>query len=131
MPQPHHRRTIRLSGYDYASAGAYFITVCTHDRECLFGQIVNGEMRLNALGEIVRAEWEKTVAIRAEIDLGPYVIMPNHFHGMIWIMDRTGTAHRAPTVVVRAFKSAVGATGRSPLQQMPSPLQMPVASLLP
>lgn len=87
MPQPHHRRSIRLPGYDYASAGAYFITVCTHDRECLFGQIVNGEMRLNALGEIVRAEWEKSAAIRAEIELGPYVIMPNHFHAIVMIVD--------------------------------------------
>jgi REP element-mobilizing transposase RayT len=87
MTQPHHRRSIRLPGYDYSAAGAYFITICTHDRECLFGQIVNGEMRLNALGEIVRAEWEKSAIIRAGIELGPYVIMPNHFHGVVVIVD--------------------------------------------
>jgi len=67
--QPHHRRSIRLPGYDYTAAGAYFITLCTQGRERLFGQIVDGEMRLNALGEIARAEREKSVRIRAEIEL--------------------------------------------------------------
>ena len=90
MTQPHHRRSIRLSGYDYTSAGAYFITICTHGRDCLFGRVVDGEMQLNALGELVRAEWEKSGTIRAEIELGPYVIMPNHFHGIIWIIDDRG-----------------------------------------
>ena len=59
MTQPLHRRSIRLPGYDYTAAGAYFITICTQGRECLFGQIVDGEMQLNALGEIVREEWKK------------------------------------------------------------------------
>ncbi|WP_222842612.1 hypothetical protein [Thermoflavifilum thermophilum] len=53
----HHRRSIRLSGYDYSSAGAYFITVCTHNRECLFGDIVDGKMRLNEWGEIAQQCW--------------------------------------------------------------------------
>lgn len=120
MTQPHHRRSIRLPGYDYTSAGAYFITLCTHDRACMFGKIVNGEMQLNALGEIVRAEWELTGRLRPEIELGPYVMMPNHFHAIVWLIDRTGTARRAPSVeqfgkpvagsiptIVRAFKSAM------------------------
>lgn len=79
-------------------------------------------MRLNTLGENVRAEWEITERLRAEIELGPYMIMPNHFHGVIWIVDDRGrgTAQRDPTVeqfgkpvagsiptIVRAFKSAV------------------------
>ena len=85
MTQPHHRRSIRLSGYDYTAAGAYFITVCTHGRECLFGQIIDGEMRLNALGEIVRAEWEKSASMRAEIEIREYVIIPNHFHAIVVI----------------------------------------------
>ena len=124
----HHRRSIRLPGYDYAAAGAYFITICTQGRECLFGRVVDGEMRVNALGEIVRAEWEITKRLRAEIELGPYAVMPNHFHAIIWMIDdprrgtarRAPTAHRAPAVeqfgkpvagsiptIVRAFKSAV------------------------
>lgn len=55
-PQRHHRRSIRLPGYDYTRAGAYFVTLVTHDRECLFGEIVGGEMRLNTWGEIAREE---------------------------------------------------------------------------
>jgi len=124
MTHLHHRRSIRLPGYDYTAAGAYFITICTQGRECLFGQVMDGDMRLNALGEIVRAEWEKSAALRAEIELGPYAVMPNHFHAIIWMIDdrcSRGTARRAPTTVeqfgkpvagsiptiVRAFKSAV------------------------
>jgi len=95
MSQPHHRRSIRLPGYDYADAGAYFITICTHGRACLFGQVVDGEMRLNALGEIVREEWEKSATIRAEIEIGEYVIMPNHFHAIVMI--GRGVRPDAPT----------------------------------
>jgi len=121
-PENPRRRSIRLSGYDYSQPGAYFITLVTQGRECLFGEVVDGQMRLNALGEIVREEWEKTATIRAEIELGSYVIMPNHFHGNIWIIEGRGTARRAPTVeqfgkpvagsiptILRAFKSAVTA----------------------
>ncbi|MHB0924866.1 MAG: transposase [Bellilinea sp.] len=121
---PHHRRSIRLPGYDYAQEGAYFITLCTHNREHLFGEIVNGEMVLNDLGKIVHDEWNHTSIIRPTIELGEFVVMPNHFHGIILIVDGRGTAHRAPTgdiptyeqfgkpvagsipTVVRGFKSA-------------------------
>jgi len=88
-PQKHHRRSIRLKGYDYTQPGAYFITVVTHDRECLFGEIVDGEMRLNEFGEIVRAEWFQTAVVRPYVVLHPdeFVVMPNHAHGIIWIVD--------------------------------------------
>lgn len=76
-PAIHHRRSIRLKGYDYSRPGAYFITLCTHHRQRLFGKVVNGEMVLNQLGEIVREEWEKSAEIRAGIELGNYVVMPN------------------------------------------------------
>lgn len=61
--------SIRLPGYDYSQPGAYFITIVTHNRQCLFGEIVNGEMRLNEYGEIVRDEWYCSVHIRNEIEL--------------------------------------------------------------
>ena len=93
----HHRRSIRLREYDYAQAGAYFITICTHQREHLFGEIVDGVMQLNEFGVIAQEEWQKTALIRSEIELGEFVIMPNHFHGIIWIVDGRGTARRAPT----------------------------------
>lgn len=129
-----NRRSIRLQGYDYSRPGAYFITICTHNRECLFGTIIDGDMVLNQFGRIVSEEWVKTGEIRDEIQLDRWVIMPNHFHGIVWITttgngisrcrkgDRPGrgTARRAPTVeqfgkpvagslpaIVRAFKSAV------------------------
>jgi len=97
----YNRRSIRLKNYDYSSPGAYFITICTHNRQCLFGEIVNGEMTLNEFGEIVRDEWFCSVHIRNEIELfeNEFIVMPNHIHGVLWIIDN------------------VGATGRSPLQQ--------------
>ena len=87
-PDIHHRRSIRLKGYDYAQAGLYFITICTHNRECIFGEIINGEMGLNELGEIAFNEWKKTPEIRPNVELGEYVIMPNHMHGIIRLLDR-------------------------------------------
>jgi hypothetical protein len=75
------RRSLRLRGYDYSQAGAYFVTVCVENRTCLFGGIVDGEMRLNDAGRIVADEWMKSGAIRNEIELDEWVVMPNHFHG--------------------------------------------------
>ena len=78
-----NRKSIRLRGYNYASDGAYFITICTKDREHFFGHIVNGEQLLNEIGKIVSLEWENTVNIRKDVTLGEFVIMPNHFHGIV------------------------------------------------
>lgn len=91
-PQRHHRRSIRLPGYDYTQAGRYFITIVTHERACLFGEVVNGAMRLNAWGEIVRAEWFQTAVVRPYVVLDPdeFVVMPNHVHGIIWIVGDDG-----------------------------------------
>ncbi|MBC7359126.1 MAG: hypothetical protein H5U10_11370 [Desulfacinum sp.] len=80
-----HRRSIRLKGHDYSQAGAYFVTLCTHGRACVFGEIVDGQMRLNDAGRIVADEWMKTAFIRNEIALDEWVVMPNHFHGIVWI----------------------------------------------
>ena len=102
-PASYQRRSIRLKEYDYSQPGAYFITICTHQREYLFGEIVDGVMQLNEYGQIAREEWMKTALIRGEIELDEFVIMPNHFHGIIWIVDGRGTARcrgtarRAPT----------------------------------
>ena len=85
-PERHHRRSIRLQGYDYSQPGAYFVTICTHGRECLFGEIVDGEMRLNELGEMVAYTWHDLVNHVDGIMLDEYVIMPNHMHGVIIIV---------------------------------------------
>ncbi len=97
-----NRRSIRLKGYDYAQPGAYFVTICTHECEHLFGQVVDDDMRLNAFGEIVWEEWFKTAKVRPYVRLydDEFVVMPNHVHGIIWIVDDEVGARRrrAPTL---------------------------------
>ena len=82
-PSKHHRRSIRLKGYDYTTPGAYFVTIVTHHRECLFGEIENGEMRLSRAGEIAARCWEAISAHFASVGLDLFVVMPNHLHGII------------------------------------------------
>ena len=80
-----HRRSIRLRDYDYSTTGMYFVTVCTLGCECLFGEVVDGGMRLNNFGKIVSEEGERSAEIRAELSIDAYVVMPNHFHGIVFI----------------------------------------------
>jgi putative transposase len=83
-------RSHRLRGHDYTSPGSYFVTLCVENRECLFGDIVDGIMRLNAFGRIVHDEWFITAVIRPEISLDAFVVMPNHIHGIIVIHEFAG-----------------------------------------
>jgi putative transposase len=92
----HQRRSIRLTEYDYTGAGAYFVTVCSHGRECLFGEVVDEAVRLNEFGEIVREEWLRSAEIRKEIILDEFIIMPNHIHGIIIINNDVGRPNRSP-----------------------------------
>jgi Transposase and inactivated derivatives len=94
-PEKHHRHSIRLKEYDYTQVGAYFVTICTWGRECLFGEIVDGEMRLNECGHIVTNEWARSCEIRQEIELDEWIIMPNHVHGIV-IITNVGAHGRAP-----------------------------------
>ena len=88
-PEHHHRRSIRYRGYNYAQPGAYFVTICTYEREYLFGEVVDGVMHYNDYGDIVGEEWFKTMEIRPSIRIydDEFVVMPNHAHGIIWIVD--------------------------------------------
>ena len=86
-PQGRRRRSIRLPGYDYAQPGSYYVTIDTHYQMCLFGKITNGEMRLNNYGIIAYEEWVKTPTIRREIKLDEFIVMPNHIHAIIIIME--------------------------------------------
>ena len=96
-PDKHYRRSLRLQGYDYSQDGAYFVTICTHNRECLFGDIADGEMVFNDYGKIVKEEWLKSSEIRREISLDEHIVMPNHFHGIVII--RRGDWPVAPTTI--------------------------------
>ena len=89
-PQRHRRRSIRLKGYDYSQTGAYFVTVCAHNRECLFGEIVAAEMRLNETGEAVAECWDHLTDHFPHVELDAFVAMPNHVHGIIVIADGDG-----------------------------------------
>lgn len=92
-PNKHHRRSIRLKGYDYSQVGAYYVTIVVHHRECLFGEVVNGEMRLNQYGEIVQAEWLELSKRLEFIMLGAFIVMPNHLHGILFFLDVVGATH--------------------------------------
>ena len=91
-PDIHHRRSIRLTGHDYSQSGLYFITLCTIDRTCMFGNVVEGKMQLNDIGQLVEQEWLNTINIRQkDVRLHNYIVMPNHFHAIIEI--RRGELH--------------------------------------
>ena len=83
--QMHHRRSIRLRGYDYSQVGAYFVTVCTQDRTCLFGEVAGDQARLNEVGRFVQAEWDRLTDRFPTIELDTFVVMPNHVHGIVII----------------------------------------------
>jgi len=89
-PAIHHRRSIRLKGYDYSQSGLYFVTICCQDRICRFGKIENGEMVLNDFGKIAYNEWEKLPERYPNMFLDVFQIMPNHIHGIIALDDDVG-----------------------------------------
>ena len=83
----HHRRSIRLQRYDYSREGWYYITICVENHKCIFGNIIDGKMQLNAFGTIAKKQWLYTEEIRKNIILDAFIIMPNHMHGIIQIID--------------------------------------------
>jgi putative transposase len=101
-PEKHHRQSTRLKNYDYSSLGAYFVTICVFQRECIFGEIINGEMILSNSGELTLEIWEGLPLRFPTIELDAFVIMPNHVHGMICL---TQTEAVTISTVLRAFKS--------------------------
>ena len=84
-PDERNRRSIRLPTYDYSQAGGYFVTICTHNRKVMFGHIVEGDMRPNRLGELVRDCWREIPLHFPEVELDAFIIMPNHVHGVVLV----------------------------------------------
>lgn len=82
----HHRRSIRLKDYDYSEAGAYFVTICTHARECRLGEIVQDEMMLSEAGRIVEFVWQRLPFFFSNVETDAFVVMPNHVHGIVVIV---------------------------------------------
>jgi putative transposase len=139
-PFKNHRRSIRLRGYDYSQAGAYFVTICVQHHQCLFGDVVNAEMDLNELGMIANECWLAIPEHFPYAELDEFVVMPNHAHGILVITDNGTSVQRrdvqlnVPTidtprdpsnpfsvmspkrktlsVIVRTYKAAVTARSR-------------------
>jgi REP element-mobilizing transposase RayT len=125
IQEKHHRKSIRLKGFDYRDGGTYFVTICTKNKERLLGEIQNGMMGLSEIGCIVADELQKTPIIRPYVDLDRWCIMPNHVHFILYIHPDNcdccrGMARHAPTerhfakpiagslpTIIGAFKSAV------------------------
>jgi REP element-mobilizing transposase RayT len=117
VAQTKTRKSTRLTHYDYSQNGAYFITLCAHNRECLFGEIQNGVMIPNNYGKIVIEEWYKSETIRDEIELDEFVLMPNHIHGILSIGRRgdqsiaqnhiPGPKPKSLSSFIAGFKSSV------------------------
>ena len=96
-PEIHHRRSIRLKNYDYSTNGLYFVTMCCEHRQHLFGEIVLDEMKLNIAGEMIFKTWLELPKLFDCINLHEFVIMPNHFHGIIEIKGQAQPQRIAPT----------------------------------
>lgn len=84
-PERHHRQSVRLRAHDYAAGGTYFVTICAEGRECLFGEVRDAEMRVNAIGLIVEREWVRASELRPEVEIDVFCVMPNHLHGLVTI----------------------------------------------
>lgn len=104
-----HRRSVRLE-LDYASNQIFFVTICAYRRQCTFASIIDNQVALSPLGNIVRAEWERTTIVRPEVRLGAFVIMPNHLHGLLFIPERP-EARDARRASLRAGRNLPGMVG--------------------
>jgi len=101
------RKRLRLEGFDYAGAEAYFVTICTRDHRCLFGEVVGGEMRRNSAGECVLRFWEEIPQHFPNVRTDAIMVMPNHLHGIL-VFDEPRAGHARPLqVVLGGFKAAV------------------------
>jgi putative transposase len=139
MPMDTHReprKNLRLNDFDYSRGGAYFVTIITHRRKCLFGDIVDGEMSYTLYGNIAYMEWLKSSKIRTEIELfeDECIVMPNHLHGIVWIRTEESLCNVRLTStsqpITNNLSPDVRATGRSPLRDQHEPRSGPLPKSL-
>ena len=121
-PLKHHRHSIRLKGYDYSREGAYYVTIVTQGRECLFGNMVEKEMNLNKAGQMIVKWWNELPNKFPKMMLGEYVVMPNHIHGIIIIEENVGEDLRACPDDSKIKSAQTGEHAGSPLQKPNAPL---------
>src|SRR2546426_8238713 len=95
-PERDQRRSIRLKGYDYREAEDYFVTICARNRECLFGEITEGELRLNDRGKIVQKEWVRTAVLRPYVELDSFIVMPTIFTELFVFSTVVGARRAVP-----------------------------------
>ncbi len=121
MPSYPQRKSPRLHGYDYAQAGAYFVTICQQSRACLFGDIADGELRLNPAGEMVRAWWERLPEKFPAVEIDYFVVMPNHFHGIVLLDGKSTTLSQAigwfKAMSTNAYMQGVNERGWTPFER--------------
>jgi putative transposase len=106
-PEIHHRRSIRLKEYDYSRVGFYFVTICTNERQCLFGEVVENVVKLNDMGKIVQTTWDKLPLRFQNVEVDESIVMPNHPHGIIVRNLMVDSNINVPELgqIIRAFKA--------------------------
>ena len=119
-PEKYHRHSIRLRNYDYSQDGLYFITICTHERQLMFGNIPDNEMMLSPLGKTANEYWVEISSYFNSVKLHEYIIMPNHMHGIIEIEGaiNQGAINRAPTEASGGFAGTLNPMLRINLSQI-------------
>jgi REP element-mobilizing transposase RayT len=126
-PAQHHRRSIRLAGFDYRQRGAYFVTICTRHRQCVFGTVMNDAVQLSQRGRIVDTCWLDIPNHHTHVELDEFVIMPNHVHAILWLLDtQDGRATRASPLHARP----VGATPASPSPRPRGPVPQSLGGII-
>jgi putative transposase len=119
-PDKHHRRSIRLQGYDYSRSGAYFVTICAAGRECLFGDVLDGIMHVNDAGRMVQSAWDGLPQRFPGIDADASIVMPNHFHGIIVVGTIfVGAPLAAPRIMNHTVAHGQGAASSPPTNDNP------------
>jgi putative transposase len=117
-PEKHHRRSIRLKGYDYAQPGAYFVTICVRERECVLGDVVDGKMALSDFGQIAHHFWTQVPDHFPNTSVDTFIVMPNHIHAVVIINDPSRRGEVTGEVISPLQHNAVTDTGAvtAPLQ---------------